>query len=121
MVAQLGGKTACATGRKRIVWNEIRLSSLRLSDKLTRRVFPLFFFDNSYIFVSAFLDVHHPNDATGLLDFCDIVMALLGAFEQRLVFSRNSGLGLLLPSNTFGLHFPNACVSLLGVYFNAFW
>ena len=45
--------------------------------------FSAIFFDHSYIFAPAPLDVHHLNDPTYPLDFCGVATASSGAFYQR--------------------------------------
>ena len=45
--------------------------------------FSTIFFDRSYIFAHALLDIQHLNDSTDALDFYSILMALLKAFDQH--------------------------------------
>ena len=45
--------------------------------------FSTIFFDHSYIFAHALLDIQHLNDSTGMLDFYGILMASLRAFGQH--------------------------------------
>ena len=45
--------------------------------------FSTIFFDHSYIFAHALLDIQHLNDSTDALGFYGILMASLGAFGQH--------------------------------------
>jgi len=45
--------------------------------------FSAIFFDRSYTFAPALLDVQHLNDSTDALDFHGVLMASLRAFDQH--------------------------------------